>query len=216
MFVVEPAANLVSRIIISDDGTTLRARKAYDQSEFLTSTDERFRPVYLSNAPDGTLYLVDMYRGIIQHRGYITEYLHQQIVSRKLDAPPRHGRIYRIVHDSTRRAAEAGAERSRRTAAGRSALASATAGTATRRSGSWSSAHAIVGVAVAEEAGRTRRLTRARGCTRCGRSTASTRWSQRSSSARAGDASRDVRAAAVRLAEPWLGGRGERDRTPAC
>jgi len=105
VFVVEPAGNLVSRILISDDGGTLRAKKAYEQSEFLTSTDERFRPVNLSSAPDGTIYVVDMYRGIIQHRGYITEYLHQQIVSRKLDAPPRHGRIYRIVHETTKRAA---------------------------------------------------------------------------------------------------------------
>ena len=102
VFVVEPAGNLVSRIVVSDDGTTLRARKAYEGSEFLTSTDERFRPVYLSSAPDGTLYLVDMYRGIIQHRAYITEYLQHQIVSRKLDAPPRHGRVYRIVHDGSR------------------------------------------------------------------------------------------------------------------
>ena len=68
VFVAEPAANLVSRIVLSDDGATLRARKAYDRGEFLASTDERFRPVYLSNAPDGTLYIVDMYRGIIEHR----------------------------------------------------------------------------------------------------------------------------------------------------
>ncbi len=105
VFVVDPAANLVSRIIIQDDGTKLVARKAYERTEFLTSTDERFRPVYLSNAPDGTLYLVDMYHGIIQHRDYITEYLRDQILSRKLEAPLGHGRIYRIVHDTTRRAA---------------------------------------------------------------------------------------------------------------
>ena len=104
VFVVEPAGNVVSRIIVEDDGTKLKARKAYERSEFMTSTDERFRPVYLSSAPDGTLYLVDMYRGIIQHKGYITEYLHNQILSRKLEAPPRHGRIYRIVHESTKRA----------------------------------------------------------------------------------------------------------------
>ena len=98
VFVVEPAANLVSRIIVSDDGTRLRARKAYEGSEFLASTDERFRPVFLANAPDGNLYLVDMYRGIIQHKAYITEYLRDQILSRQLEAPPRHGRIYRIVY----------------------------------------------------------------------------------------------------------------------
>jgi mono/diheme cytochrome c family protein/glucose/arabinose dehydrogenase len=103
VFVVEPAGNLVSRIIISDDGTTLRARKAYDRGEFLASTDERFRPVNLSSAPDGTLYVVDLYRGIIQHKGYITEYLRDQILSRKLEQPTGYGRIFRIVHDTTRR-----------------------------------------------------------------------------------------------------------------
>ena len=45
-----------------------------------------------------------MYHGIIQHRDYITEYLRDQILSRQLEAPLGHGRIYRIVHDTTRRA----------------------------------------------------------------------------------------------------------------
>jgi mono/diheme cytochrome c family protein len=101
VFVVEPAGNLVSRLIVTDNGSGLSARRAYDGTEFLTSTDERFRPVYLSNAPDGTLYLVDMYRGIVQHRSYVTEYLRDQILSRNLQTPIRHGRIYRIVHEST-------------------------------------------------------------------------------------------------------------------
>jgi mono/diheme cytochrome c family protein len=103
VFVAEPAANLVSRIIVSDDGTGLRAKKAYQDAEFLASTDERFRPVFLSSSPDGTIYVVDTYHGIIQHKGFITEYLRDQIQSRKLDQPSGHGRIYRIVHDTTRR-----------------------------------------------------------------------------------------------------------------
>jgi mono/diheme cytochrome c family protein/glucose/arabinose dehydrogenase len=103
VFVAEPAANLVGRIVLTDDGTTLRARKAYDRGEFLASTDERFRPVYLSNAPDGTLYVVDMYRGIIQHRNSITTYLRDHITSRKLEQPRGLGRIYRVVHETTRR-----------------------------------------------------------------------------------------------------------------
>jgi hypothetical protein len=68
-FTVEPAGTLVSRLVIDDTGRGLTARKAYDRGEFIASTDERFRPVYLSSAADGTLYIVDMYRGIIQHRG---------------------------------------------------------------------------------------------------------------------------------------------------
>jgi glucose/arabinose dehydrogenase len=103
VFVAEPAANLVSRIIVSDNGTGLRARKAYDRGEFLASTDERFRPVFLTNAPDGTLYIADMYRGIIEHRISITEYLRDQIVARKLEQPTGYGRIYRVMHETTRR-----------------------------------------------------------------------------------------------------------------
>ncbi|MEP6917049.1 MAG: hypothetical protein ABJC89_15465, partial [Acidobacteriota bacterium] len=93
VFVAEPAANLVSRIVLSDDGTALRARKAYDKGEFLASTDERFRPVFLSNAPDGTMYVVDMYRGILEHRISVTMYLRDQILGRKLMAPTGFGRI---------------------------------------------------------------------------------------------------------------------------
>ncbi len=103
MFVAEPAANLVSRIVIEDDARGLRARKAYEKGEFLASTDERFRPVWLSNAPDGTLYIVDMYRGVIQQRADITEYLRDHIVARKLEQPNGLGRIYRVVHDTTKR-----------------------------------------------------------------------------------------------------------------
>ena len=102
VFVAEPAANLVSRIVVTDDGSTLRGRKAYPDSEFIASTDERFRPVHLSSAPDGTLYVVDMYRGIIQHRAYITEYLRDQILSRSLEQPIGYGRIWRVVHERTR------------------------------------------------------------------------------------------------------------------
>ena len=102
-FVAEPAANFVSRIVLSDDGTTIRARKAYDNAEFLASTDERFRPVYITNAPDGTLYVVDMYRGVIQDRMSTTVYLRDHILSRKLDAPVGLGRIYRVMHETTKR-----------------------------------------------------------------------------------------------------------------
>jgi mono/diheme cytochrome c family protein/HEAT repeat protein len=104
VFVAEPAGNLVSRILITDDGGTLRGRKAYERAEFIASTDERFRPVSLSSAPDGTLYVVDMYRGIIQHHVFITEYLRDQILSRHLEQPIGRGRIWRVVHDTTRRA----------------------------------------------------------------------------------------------------------------
>ena len=103
VFVAEPAANLVSRLVLAEDPTGLRISKAYERGEFIASTDERFRPVFISNAPDGTLYIVDMYRGIIQQRADITEYLRDQIIARKLEKPTGLGRIYRVMHETTRR-----------------------------------------------------------------------------------------------------------------
>jgi mono/diheme cytochrome c family protein/glucose/arabinose dehydrogenase len=108
-FAAEPAANLVGRVIIDDTGSGLRVRKAYERGEFLASTDERFRPVWLSNAPDGTLYIVDMYRGVIQQRADITEYLRNHIVTHKLEKPIGLGRIYRVAHETTRRDTTTGA-----------------------------------------------------------------------------------------------------------
>jgi mono/diheme cytochrome c family protein/glucose/arabinose dehydrogenase len=102
-FIAEPAANVVSRIVLTTDGATMRARKAYERGEFIASTDERFRPVYLSNAPDGTLYVVDMYRGVIQQRADVTQYLRDHIVKHELERPTGLGRIYRVMHETTTR-----------------------------------------------------------------------------------------------------------------
>ena len=104
VFVTEPAGNLVGRMLIDEDSTGMaRARPAYDHAEFITNSDQRFRPVNLATAPDGTMYVVDMYRGIIQHRVFITGYLEQKIIERGMEQPIGLGRIWRVVHTSTKR-----------------------------------------------------------------------------------------------------------------
>lgn len=100
-FVCEPAANLIKRNILTENGAYIKAEQAYTDHEFLASTDERFRPVSLYNAPDGSLYVVDMYKGIIQHETYLTDYLRSQIESRNLEKPLGLGRIYRIVYEES-------------------------------------------------------------------------------------------------------------------
>ena len=96
-FVAEPAANMIRRSILTEKDGIVTAQNAYEKSEFLTSTDERFRPVNLYTGPDGALYVVDMYHGIIQHRIYLTPYLRRQAEDRGLQEPIHLGRIYRIV-----------------------------------------------------------------------------------------------------------------------
>lgn len=96
-FVPEPATNLVKRFTMSESDGLVKATNTAKGSEFLTSTDERFRPVNACNGPDGALYLVDMYRGIIQHQSFLTHYLIANIQARKLEQPFNMGRIWRIV-----------------------------------------------------------------------------------------------------------------------
>jgi mono/diheme cytochrome c family protein/glucose/arabinose dehydrogenase len=101
-FVCEPAGNLVRRIRLRDDGSgRLVGSNVYEaeRREFLASTDERFRPVHLVDGPDGALWLVDMYRGVIQHRNFVTTFLRRQIEDRGLASPIGLGRIWRIVPD---------------------------------------------------------------------------------------------------------------------
>jgi mono/diheme cytochrome c family protein len=97
VFVAEPSGNLVRRNILTEGNGTLRAENAYTQTEFIVSTDERFRPVNFATGPDGALYIVDMYRGVIQHRIQLTPYLARQSLERGLVSPRQLGRIYRVV-----------------------------------------------------------------------------------------------------------------------
>lgn len=96
-FVCEPAGNLIKRNVVKSEGGALVATPYYDQTEFLASTDERFRPVNLLTGPDGALYVIDLYRGVIQHRISLTTYLREQIVKRGLDKPLALGRVWRIA-----------------------------------------------------------------------------------------------------------------------
>ena len=91
-------------------------------------------------APDGTLYVVDMYRGIIQHKGYMTEYLRDYVLTHKLEQPNSFGRIYRIVHETTQPRYDAAADARDAGAAGRSCCRIRMDGGATWRSSCSSSA----------------------------------------------------------------------------
>lgn len=102
IFTCEPAANLIRRdLLYSERGITL-AKNAEPGKEFLASTDERFRPVSLYTGPDGALWVVDMYCGIIQHKDYITPYLKKYVRQHVLETPTGMGRIWRIVPDGVK------------------------------------------------------------------------------------------------------------------
>jgi len=94
IFICESAQNLVQRQVRSASGVTFTSRPARDGRDFLTSRDNWFRPVFAANGPDGALYIVDMYRKVIDHPQYVPE------GSRALldfEAGRELGRVYRVV-----------------------------------------------------------------------------------------------------------------------
>lgn len=95
-FVCAPEANLIKRNILQYDSAKIMATQAYEGKEFLATTDEAFRPVNLCNAPDGSMYILDMHRGIIQHSTYMTSYLREKLLEKGLDKVVNMGRILRV------------------------------------------------------------------------------------------------------------------------
>jgi len=96
-FVCVPEANLIKRNIMSFKNLQTVANQAVEGKEFIASTDEGFRPVNLFNGPDGAIYIVDMHRGIIQHKAYISQYLSEQLGNKKLDTLQNAGRILKVI-----------------------------------------------------------------------------------------------------------------------
>jgi putative membrane-bound dehydrogenase-like protein len=100
-FTGDAGGNLVHRKVLVPDGVLLSGRRPADEQgvEFLASTDTWFRPVHFQNAPDGCLYVVDMYREVIEHPWSIPEAIKKHI---DLDSGNDRGRIWRIAPDGFR------------------------------------------------------------------------------------------------------------------
>jgi mono/diheme cytochrome c family protein len=97
----EPVGRLIRRAAIDNIEGLTQLRNAYPSAEFVTSIDQLFRPVNISNAPDGTVYIADMYHGIIQEREWSGpgSYLRAKITQYQLDKVASHGRIWRLRYD---------------------------------------------------------------------------------------------------------------------
>jgi mono/diheme cytochrome c family protein len=98
-FVVDGPTNIVHALNMKNDNGKLAAEDYYKKGEFLASTDVRFRPVVISGGPDGTLYVLDMYRGISQDGPIQTDYLRDYNAKHGLATGIGYGRLYRVVHD---------------------------------------------------------------------------------------------------------------------
>lgn len=92
-FVCDPANNLVHRELLKDKGAVFTAVRAYEDKEFLASTDNWFRPVDLKIGPDGAIYVLDFYREVIETPLSLPDDIKKQL---NLESRGR-GRIWRIA-----------------------------------------------------------------------------------------------------------------------
>jgi len=101
LFIPEPVGRLIRRAKLNNTNGKITLNNAYPGEEFIASTDMNFRPVNSATGPDGCLYIVDMYRGIIQEGNWTKKgtYLRSQIDQKKFDKNIGRGRIYRVVYD---------------------------------------------------------------------------------------------------------------------
>ena len=104
MFVCEPANNLVHREVLNYGGIAISSHRHPDDqgSEFIASEDNWFRPTSTRTGPDGALYVVDMYRLVLEH----PEWIPAEIVKGlEIRAGEDMGRIYRIAKKGANRTA---------------------------------------------------------------------------------------------------------------
>lgn len=95
-FTCEPVHQLVHRLVLKRKGVSfdgLRAENEQDR-EFLASTDRWFRPVQVRTGPDGAVWVVDMYRYVIEHGRWIPQATLAQL---DVFAGQGRGRIYRVL-----------------------------------------------------------------------------------------------------------------------
>lgn len=97
-FYCDPTIHVVRRANIENINGKLTLSHADGTNEFLISSDINFRPVSTHTGPDGCLYVVDMYRGIIQDAPWLSPGPREFIRKSGLSKNIQHGRIWRIRH----------------------------------------------------------------------------------------------------------------------
>jgi len=94
--------NLVHRRSLVPDGVLFRSERLDQGTEFLRSKDNWFRPVNFVNAPDGTLYVLDMAREVLE-----AVHIPMDVVSHlDLTHGRDRGRIYRVIPNGYKRPAQ--------------------------------------------------------------------------------------------------------------
>jgi mono/diheme cytochrome c family protein len=101
LLICEPVGRLIRRAKVTKIEGLTQLKNAYPGSEFILSSDLFFRPVNIRTAPDGTLFIADMYHGIIQESQWTKpySYLRRKIEQYQMDKVVDRGRIWRLRFD---------------------------------------------------------------------------------------------------------------------
>ncbi|MBY0526019.1 MAG: c-type cytochrome [Gemmataceae bacterium] len=94
LFTCDPTGNLIHQEVLFPKGATFTGRPARQGVEFLATTDDWCRPVFMTLGPDDALYFVDMYRKVIEHPEFLPK---DQKNRPDLNEGKERGRIWRIV-----------------------------------------------------------------------------------------------------------------------
>jgi putative membrane-bound dehydrogenase-like protein len=102
VLICEPVHNAIHREVLEREGSGFSSHRAPGEAdrEFLSSTDNWFRPTTVRTGPDGALYLADMYRFVLEHPEWIAP---EMLARLDLKAGTDRGRIYRVVPEGAPR-----------------------------------------------------------------------------------------------------------------
>lgn len=102
-FTCEPFHNLVQHHLLTPEGVSFKRTRdpAETKLDFFTSTDRWCRPVQVRTGPDGALWVVDMYRYMIEHPQWLPPAGREELRPHYRAGEER-GRIYRVVRSGVK------------------------------------------------------------------------------------------------------------------
>jgi len=97
----DPTGNLIHADRLEANGAAFSAVPLLSKQEMFASRDDWFRPVYLTQGPEGALYVADMYRKVIEHPDYLSEEVRKHT---DFETGKTMGRIWRVTSKTAQKA----------------------------------------------------------------------------------------------------------------
>jgi putative membrane-bound dehydrogenase-like protein len=109
-FVNEPTGHLVATFVLTPDGSGFKSTNTFN---LLASDDEWTAPIMAEVGPDGNVWVLDWYNFIVQHNPTPQGFRTGKGAAYESDLrDKKHGRIYRVIHETTGSATDTGAKHS--------------------------------------------------------------------------------------------------------